>query len=110
MKSKLKRPHTSRPAQPALTVEERLHELRDDLLLIASVFESQSVAPEYMRADLLTAPACRAASNLAARRAQTVRQVLDLLSATSLNASSPSIEPRQPRSSAVRGVARTSRS
>ena len=67
------------------TVEERLHGLRDDLLLVASIFESLSVAPDYLRSDLLAAPACRAASNLVAQGARKIRQLLDQLPADVLN-------------------------
>ena len=66
------------------TLEERLHEVHDDLLLLASVFEAHSVAPEYLQSDLLAPPACRAASNLAARCAKTVEDLLNSLPPTVL--------------------------
>jgi len=80
------RRRASRRAPPTRSVEERLHELEDDLLLVASLFDSHAVAPDYLRADLLAAPACRAASALVARSARTVRELRDRFSPEVLNA------------------------
>lgn len=76
---KARRQRRGGPSVPTRTLEERLHEVRDDLKLLASIFEAHSVAPEYLQSDLLAPPACRAASNLAARSATTVENVLNSL-------------------------------
>lgn len=69
------------------TLEERLHDVPDDLQLLVTIFEAHSVAPDYLQSGLLAPPACRAASNLAARCAKTVKDLLDSLPSNVLDRS-----------------------
>ncbi len=84
------RPRSNRSRQ-ACTLEERLHQVHDQFVLLADLFELHAAAPEYLQGGALSAPASRALTGSCRHAARDVRALLDALPAALTNWS-PSTE------------------
>jgi hypothetical protein len=73
----------------AVTLEERLHDIRDGLMLTGDLLELLALAPDCMRGDLPSVAACRGAAAHSRLGGQQLRELLDTLPPSVLNWTKP---------------------
>ena len=67
------------------TLEDQLHRTRDQLCLVADLFDLQAVTPEAASSDGLSAAACAALREVYRQASQELRMTLDVLPVAILN-------------------------
>ncbi len=89
------RPRVDR-SRPTCTLEERLHHVHDQFVLLADLFELHAAAPEHLQGGALSAPASRALTESCRHAARDVRALLDALPAALTNWSPSTERPAKP--------------